>query len=264
MRQYIHLILFLLMLGVLAACDNVATGQQTLVAFDEDMEGRREQLAATSTASMEILLLTLDASDVQLGRVRSQQQDMIATLETRGIAFQPPATLPPASTLAPTTDFNLPQETLAPDVTPTEIPITPFMTFSPPTLTPVPTPSPVEDEAEIDYPDNLRDIVLASAVRDDDCAQQPMSHFSVSSERIYIVARAFNIQSNTEITSIWSRDGEELTRFSFTPDFVIDNACIWFYADSTDFEFVVGDYSILLQINGAPAAPAIAFPILEN
>ncbi len=248
--------LFILTLFALAACDNVATGQQTLVAFDEDMEERRSVLAATSTANMEILLLTLDFSEVQLTRVRVQQDDLIATLQAAGVAVQLPA-IAPAATATPVAMFNAPNAPQDPNVEPTEIQITPFAPTLPPTLPPPPT-------VAQDFPDNLRQIVLAPDVGADDCATQVVTSFSTQAERVYIVARAFGIASGTEIASVWERDGEPLARFAFTPDFAINDACIWFFADPTDFDFIPGNYAVTLQISGAQAAPTVNFPIQEG
>jgi hypothetical protein len=76
-----------------------------------------------------------------------------------------------------------------------------------------------------------------------------------------VVARAVDIAAGSVLTSQWFREDVLLTTFDYMPDFVIENACIWFFADQTDFEFALGSYSVNLLVNGEAAAPSIPFTI---
>lgn len=244
----------------LSACSNEGVSQQTLVAFEAHLDQQREVIGATSTAEHELLLLTLDYSYVELTRTQSQYNSMNIILATRGMTVEVPtqvSTLPAPDTPAP---FNTPE----PNQPPIDVIVTPFMSPTPeiiPTLTP--------DETIITQPttttstNNLRDIVLSSSVGDDDCANGITNTFTTQSERIYIVALAFDIAPNTDISSVWYRGDEQLTVFTFTPSFPINNACIWFYADTTDFTFSVGSYDVILQLNGQDVTPPIGFTITE-
>ncbi|TVR24271.1 MAG: hypothetical protein EA396_01890 [Anaerolineaceae bacterium] len=263
----------LLMMMALAACDNVATGQQTLVAFEEGMETRRANLNATGTAEIESVLLTLDVSQTRLARARSQGGLLAATLSERGIENQVIATATPVEFRVEAADpfgdlmrqreatqsapLAAPPATPDPAAAPTDVQVTPFATE---TLEPAsqPTPPPTTPPS---FPDNLRDVVLASSLADNDCAAQTVTAFDTTAPRLYVVARAFDITPGTRISSVWLRGDEVLASFDFTPDFTIDNACIWFFADPSDFDFTPGDYTVQLQIDGELAAPPVDFPI---
>lgn len=248
---------------IVSGCSNEGVSQQTLVAFEAQLDTQREVVGATRTAELELLLLTLDYSYVELTRTKSQYDSMNAILVTRGVTVEVPtmmATEPAPNTSEPfiTPDADQPI---------VDVIVTPFMT---PTAEIIPTATPNENGVTTsqDQPpiisDNLRDIALSATVGEDDCANGVTSTFNTSSERIYIVARAFDIVANTEISSTWWRGGEQVANFTFMPSFPINNACIWFFADPTDFDFSAGGYEVILQLNGQDVTPPIPFNILGN
>lgn len=248
--------LLLLWVIFLTACSNEGVSQQTLVAFEAQLDQQRDVIGATRTAEIELLLLTLDYSYIELTRVQSQQNSMNIILATRGVTVDIPtqvATLPASDTPSPFTPHNADDPLV-------DVVVTPFMTATPEAL---PTATPNEALPTLPANNNLRDIVLAHNVGADDCANMIAETFTTQSERIYIVARAFDIMPNTEIASVWRRDNEELTRFIFTPTFPVNNACIWFYADNTDFDFTVGAYDVTLQLNGQDVIAPIPFSISD-
>jgi len=146
--------------------------------------------------------------------------------------------------------------------------------FIPPTATPRPTdallaaaenpPTPVGGGGII--PDTagaaLTDIVTAPGVLPNDCAQNPSNQFTTNTSEIYVVARAQNISSGTRLTSRWLQEGAEVAVFDFTPDFNIDDACIWFFIDQSDVTFISGTWSVALDINGAQVG-MVDFDITE-
>ncbi len=106
----------------------------------------------------------------------------------------------------------------------------------------------------------LDNIVMATSVGNDDCALGAVLQFTADVPEIYVVATAYNIAPGTQLASRW-RIGDNEKVFDFTPDFAIDGKCIWFFVDQTDFTFVPGTWSVALEINGTPAAPATQFVI---
>ena len=105
---------------------------------------------------------------------------------------------------------------------------------------------------------------MATGIGPDDCATGITNQFTGETERIYIVACTVDVQAGTVIGSQWRLDDIELARFDFVPDFVIEDACVWFFADQTDFPFTPGAYTVQLTLNGVPAAPPIPFTISQN
>jgi hypothetical protein len=253
--------LLLLLVMVLTACSNEGVSQQTLVAFEAELDQRREVIGATSTAEIELLLLTLDYSYIELTRTQSQQNNMNIILATRDISVDVPTqaptlTPPPIETVVPV-DINN-QAPIA------DVIVTPFMTPTIEVILPSPTPTPNEALPTLPPNNNLRNVVLSRSVGADDCADSITQSFTTTDERIYIVSRAFDVMPNTEIASVWRRGGEELTRFTFVPTFPVNDACIWFYADPTDFDFIAGAYDVTLQLNGQDAISPIPFNVIDE
>ena len=110
----------------------------------------------------------------------------------------------------------------------------------------------------------LADMVMATGVRDDDCARDVNPRFTPASSEIYIVARAYNIPAGAAISSSWQRRGAEVAHFSFQPDFDINGECIWFFIDQTDTPFVAGAWSVEIRVDDQSVASPIAFQIVEN
>jgi hypothetical protein len=279
MRQLVYCVFISLIAIVGVACAGTASGQQTLVAYDNQLETRRAALAVTSTAEMERLVFTLDASHLMLTRVNDSQLGLISTLDARDIpVVMPPTRIPGPISNAPAGTTDTPrarindnprrqtrqaERNLSPAANnsqPTNVPVTPFAPS--PTAQPG-RPSPVPVTPATTPNGQLQEIVTSRAVDPDtDCAVDVANNFSPDADSIYVVARATGITSGTQISSDWARNGGELlATFTFTPDFDIDDACIWFFAEPTDFEFAPGSYSVTLRIDGLPAAEPARFII---
>ncbi len=110
----------------------------------------------------------------------------------------------------------------------------------------------------------LSNIVMASGVREDDCAADVNPRFTLASSEIYVVAEAHDIPAGATISSSWQSRGEEVASFSFQPDYAINGNCIWFYIDQTDTAFVAGAWSVEIAVDGQSIAPPIAFQIVDN
>jgi hypothetical protein len=136
-----------------------------------------------------------------------------------------------------------------------------------PAITPLGiTPSAVSTIAVTINPNtpHLEKPVTATGVGNDDCATGVTSQFSSATEAIYIVADAINVPSGSTIQARWFRSGEPVGPvYDFTPDFDIEDACVWFFVDPTDFEFTAGQYAVDLLLNGEVAISRIPFTISD-
>lgn len=215
-------------------------------------------LYVTATVEFERLSVTLEHLETRIARVRNERGEIIATLQMRGVDT---SVLPgEAPAPAPTAEIDWLAGAAGEIPTPSPssaIQITPFATTTPRGMLPS---QPTFAETG---PLRLRDITLARAVGSDDCASQVTTQFLTTDARIYIVARAVDVSAGTVITSRWMQDGVELVTFDFIPDFVIENACIWFYVEQVDFPFVVGAYTVQLFLNGLPATSPVPFTVVS-
>ena len=243
---------------LLTACGDTGADNQTLDAHETEIGGRFDALHTTATAGSERLLATIEAAETSLARVLDIRGVMLSTLEARGIDIN---NLPAAQTAAPTFASASAAAQPPANVTPTLIApvVTPAGAVPGPTLTPSST---ALSTQAANLP-TLSDLVISFDIDQNDCASSPTRQFSVSAPRIYVVARARNITAGTTIRSRWTFGAQELASFSFAPDFNIDDACIWFFADQTDFVFAPGDYAVTLEIDGVLTTPPITYNILD-
>jgi hypothetical protein len=245
----------LLLLVLAAACQTDPGPGQTAAAVNVTLGTQAAIRRATATFAADRRLVTQVALENAATLARRRQDAIISTLEELGLpppdlSRITPAALPtnPALVLpTPTNDiFDIGGITrAAPTVDPasfTEIPPTDLPLVE--TATPDPSAPRVEN------------VVTSTGVGPDDCATDVTPSFTTASPQIYVVATAYNIRAGQVIASRWLRDAEELTIFEFAPDFEIDGACIWFYAEPVDFPFNPGSYTVELLIDGQFAGTA--------
>lgn len=257
-----RIVLALLGSLMLAACGTTSVEQQTLTAHDAYMATALNNIHQTATSQAERLQITLESAEQRIERISTQGGQMIATLEERGFTInQTPEPLTPTPNLNnpnPTRPPLIGVNNLAtsnPNASPTPVRVTPFQTA---------TPIPKATSAIVaDVPQILREIVLASSVGNDDCAINPTNTFTPQTEEIYIVAHAVELPDGTTLTTRWLRGTDELVVFDYTYDFVED-ACVWFFADQTDFEFTPGSYSIVIEVNGLTFGEPVPFTISDQ
>ncbi|MEQ9032731.1 MAG: hypothetical protein RLP44_28680 [Aggregatilineales bacterium] len=230
--------LWLIVMLVMAGCAGASSQQQTLEAVATTQSANLAEIGATATAQSERLQITLEGVETQIARIQSQRVFMISTLEARGIAVDNLQGI----TLEPLTATPTPFGLVANDTpTPTENLNVPDTLISP-------TPPP----SGFSSPLGLGNIVTSTSVGADDCALDVANQFTPDTPEIYLVATATGFTDNTTVTTSWTREGTVLTDFSYTYD-AIDRACIWFFADQTDFEFLPGSYTITVGVNGTIA-----------
>lgn len=102
----------------------------------------------------------------------------------------------------------------------------------------------------------------ASGVRDSDgCASELTNSFASDVQRIYITARALNIQSGTEMRVEWYYEGQ----MTYTESFVVDNDdndfCLWFFLAPTDVALSTGNWSVRLLANNQTIEPQVDFTV---
>ncbi|MBZ0298227.1 MAG: hypothetical protein K8J31_00715 [Anaerolineae bacterium] len=237
MQSY-RLSLALLAVVLLAACQRQNEVQLTLIAQNATLQSEIEAVRQTATVDADRLQITVEYMGTRVGQAEENRAQLQATLSARGIDSSGVSGVPPQVNTA----FPVPgatTENLAPAATP----------LAEQTLA----------TAEITQP-ALVNFQMAPAVGSDDCAVNPTSNFSPSDAEIYIVATGVNIPAGTNIAARFSVGGQEINH-DFTPDFAIDDACIWFFIDQADVEFRAGTWSVELELNGAPASPPIPFTI---
>ncbi len=234
MRLHASLLVLLLASALLTACQRQNNVELTLVARGLNLETQIADLRQTATVGTERLEVTLDYMATRVEFARRQRQELEATLSARGTPF-------PGSIGGPTdTPFPLPD-----NVFPT-------------------SPAPVATALPLQLSGQARftDIVMAASVRDNDCASQPQFDFRTNAERIYVVAIAWNIPANTLIAARFAISGRE-SLLEWRPGVPIDGNCIWFYIEQSDLPFVAGNWSVRLEINGAPASDSVTFSIRD-
>jgi hypothetical protein len=216
---------------VLAGCQRQNEVELTLVAQNISLETQIAEVRQTATVDAERLQITLEYMGTLVGRAEGQQ----ALIQATQVARVTQGSLPLA---------------------------TPFMTVDAASLT---TP---QDQALITPTPNsgqpgLTDVVMAPGVGSNDCALNPTSAFSTSTEEIYVVATGVNIPAGTNIAARFSIAGQEI-RHEFTPDFAIDGNCLWFFIDQNDLIFTAGTWSVTLELNNVAVTSPIAFTIADS
>lgn len=225
----------------LAACGNTSAEKQTLIAHDQNLGTSIANLHIDDNVREQRLLATLERAQTQVAQAGTQQGAMVLTLEARGLNV----TLPAVATLAP------PPRPSDSSSNSASVPNAPTVQVTPFTTTPDPSVFP------------LINVITAQGVDNNDCAVGVTNQFTPASERIYIVATARELADGTTVVSRWFQGDNQVAVFDHTFAY-IEEACIWFYADQTDFEFTPGEYRIALEINGTPAAPAKVFTIVAG
>jgi len=238
----------LCLLAVLAAgCNDSGDIQLTLVSENVALSTQIADIRSTATYAADKLQQT--AEFVGTGVVQGDRENelLAITLTASGIDASlvtpgaPVPTLTPALSAPGAASNNAPLTTQ--DVVSGTAPDTALMTATPAA------------------PPSLYNIVTAEGVGSNDCALGSVSNFTSSTAEIYVVATAANIPPNTKLSSQWFIEGTPVVSHDFTPDFAIEQNCIWFFIDQSDTPFTPGNWSVQLAINDTPAAPPVPFTI---
>lgn len=248
-RHCQRIIFLFLLVWVCSACSS--NGTDDLVATQHSIASTNVAVAlASATVQAARLETTLDYVSTRVSFAATQSQFLKATLVEAGTPID---YLEAYQRSVLQGDIVLPTPTARPQATAASAQQMTQIALTVPSVTPLAT-------ASADTSPRLENIGMATGVGDDDCATGTVLQFTADVPEIYVVATAYNITPGTRLASRW-RIGEEEKVFVFTPDFVINGACIWFFVDQTDFTFIPGTWSVTLEINGTPAAPPTQFAI---
>lgn len=238
---------------IVGACVPQNETQLTLVAQNVSLTTQIAAVRETATYESDQLQITLEYMNTLVGQAQGQGNELRATLVSRGTepasinpsgeGFSPQIT-PPANTDM----VNLPPESINAGAPPDQA-------LAPENAPDAPTQMPLGDAP------SLINIVMSTGVGNNDCATGVTSQFTTSTNAIYVVATAQNIVPGTSIDSRW-QVGAESVVYNFTPDFNINNECIWFYIDQSSMTFTPGDWQVQLDVNGVAAGPAVPFSIV--
>lgn len=246
-----HMLFLVLLVGVVAACTPQNEIELTLVAQNVALNTQIAAVRETATVDADRLQVTMEYMNTLVAQAQEQRSQLQATLIARGtdasaigVDITPGAPLP---TPLPAAD-GVPDPAALVTPAPGDVAVTPFG---------------ADAAAAPSAASGLANIVTSTGVGNDDCAVGATSTFSTSSDRVYVVARAFNIQPGTTILSRWYREGQQVVTHDFVPDFAIEDACIWFFIDQTDATFTPGSWAVDLEINGAVVGPSTPFTISE-
>lgn len=261
--------------AIIVGCtDNSA--QLTLEANHAQVSTQVDALRVSATVQSARARTTIDFIETRSAAAATQSQFLEATLIATGFAPELLASFrerqleaPPTATVTPTLAASTSPQDESLATLPTATPILETVTatipavspFAPGVITASPIPTQPSFIIDINAP-HLENPLLATGVGSDDCAIGATAQFSISSLEIYIVAEAVNVPSGSVIEARWFRSAEPVGPiYDFVPDFDIERACIWFFVDPTDFEFIAGSYSVDLLLNGQAATPPLPFSI---
>lgn len=240
-----------ILLLLLAACGGNGAQEQTLVADHAATGTGIADIRNTATYAADFLMRTAEYSQTQVRFVRDRNESLRATSTARG--YDPDMV-----------NFSQPQGAV-PVGTPisTEAPGQLATIASPPAATPRTRPTTIATPTQLSNSPRLVNIVTARGVDSNDCAMNPTAQFRTTDEAIYVVASANDLPRSAVLTARWYQGGTEVVSFDFTIGIPIENACIWAFIDQTDVAFTPGEWSVLLEIDGTPAAPATTFMIVQ-
>lgn len=204
--------------------------------------------AAFAAIQSGLLESTLAASGTDESYLETQRDLILGSSPTPSIT----------PTLAPEETENPDFPTFTPvSETPTAtIPgVTPIFPTSPPTPTLPPDPNALR----------LENPVTALAAGNDGCGLNITSSFTLDTPEIYVLVKVYNIQANSVTFSAhWTYEGQPIgSIFDYTPNRNYDELCIWFFVDQTDFEFLAGNYTVGINVDGVPAFAPLQFTVSE-
>jgi hypothetical protein len=250
----------LILAGALASACNFFAQPVDLQTENLQNQQAQTQIAAvraTATVNADRMMITLENAQTAVGNIDLQSTRIASTLIAQGMTFvdaniitqdAPIQAAPPTDAIPQIANPLLTQS--APVVSGSGsasgdtslIPITPT------------TPPVQQDQQAQSTPVDtsgayLSSIVMTNRVGSNDC---PVGNVT----DIYVTAIANNVPANSTLEADFSLGGQMIQSYSWTPDFDIRGACIWFHMPSSDVEFTPGNWSVTLTINGAPAGSA--------
>jgi hypothetical protein len=249
-----------LLLLTLAACSS--NDQFHTLEANHALAGTQlADLRLTATVQAARALITVDAMQTRAALAATQSNFLESTLIATGFSTEMIATQ--RMLILGSSPTPLPSPTLDPESS-EEVAI--FVAASPtsPIVTPF-APAPTATAAATLDPNALQvgTPYTALGAGDDGCGENISSSFTTATAEIYVIVQARNIKAN-EVTfaARWTRDGQAVGPvYDFKPDYDADELCVWFFVDPSDFEFLAGNYTVTIDVNGAPSSAPVPFTI---
>lgn len=208
----------------------------------------------TATVGADRLLVTLQFVETSVGIMQQQGTRIAATMVAAGMPIIDTSAITPIATANdPGATANPANNLVTPVISGQGAASGNITIQNPPTPTPLATSDP-------NVP-RLDNILLAEQVGPDDCPLGASTTFSGATTDIYATAIAYNLSSANTLSSRWLRDGTEIARYDWTPNFNITQACIWFHLPSAAVEFVPGNWSVEITLDGGLVGSPINFTI---
>lgn len=250
---------------LLSACNffNQPADLQTESLQNELAQTQIAAVRATATVNADRVLITLESAQTAVGNVNLQSTRIASTLIAGGMAFVDASAITP---VAPVQDMNMATST------PNSQIANPLLTPGAPVVNSggaaqgdtsliQTTPTAPADQNANNVPAdpnaaNLTNITLTDTVGADDCPVAAANVFTESTTEIYVTAVGNNISAGTTIDSTWWLNGNQMQYYSWTPDFAVNGACIWFRLPASEVTFTPGNWTVDLTIGGAAAGSA--------
>lgn len=226
-----------------ACSDNSA--QQTLVADNALLGTQIVDLRITATYLIDEIKRTEEYVMTEVPKALRLRDELRSTLQAAGLDAAAVEQVQPNAAFAAATAPAAGQPTVASGPPPTNsTPGSLNLDLSAPQAT---TAAPA-----------LFNLVMAEGVGANDCALSAVSTFTSDASQIYVVATANGVRAGSTIAAQWYMENTVVAEQSFAPESDINNNCIWFYVEQSDFAFTPGNYRVDLTIDGTAIAGASA------
>lgn len=250
------------LLCLLTAC---AEGGEalTLEANYLDASTQIADIRLTATVQAARARTTLDFIGTRSSLSATESVFLEETLVATG--FLPDALATQREVVLGSTPTPMPSPTAAAEAT-QEANGLPINTPTAPPVTPL-APNATNTIAPTFDPNGLRvgSIVTATGAGDDGCGAGITSTFSTTTPEIYVITPAFNLSTTDTFSAHWTQEGLPIGPvYTFTPDFEVDELCVWFFVDPTDFPFIAGNYSVEIKVNDVSVAVPVPFVIQQQ
>jgi hypothetical protein len=258
MKRWLILSLLLFSLAACGSNDEI----RTLEANRQLAGTQLADLRMTATVEAARALTTVDAMQTRAALAATQSNFLESTLIAAGfpssaIETQRQVVLGSSPTPMPSPIMNPESSEVVQVSLPTASPTVPGVTLNAPnpTATPAGTSDPNALQVQTPY--------TALGAGEDGCGENITAVFSSDSAEIYVIVRVVNVKANTvTFAARWEREGEAVGPvYDFRPDYDVDELCVWFFVDNSDFEFIAGAYTVTIDVNGVPSSNPVAFVI---
>jgi hypothetical protein len=258
MKRWLMLGLLLFSLAACGSNDEIRTIEANQVVVGTQLA----DLRITATVEAARALTTVDAVQTRAALAATQSNFLESTLIATGfqaeaIETQRQVILGSSPTPLPSPIVN-PESSEAVDLAfAAASPTRPLVTLN--------APNPTAAVAGTSDPNALQvgTPYTALGAGQDGCGENMTAVFNSDTAEIYVIVQVANVKANTvTFAARWEREGQAVGPvYDFRPDYDVDELCVWFFVDSTDFEFLTGAYTVTIDVDGVPSSNPVAFVI---